>query len=168
MRTIAVSNTTVRETRWLHPSRPLPASCRFNLFPQDEAATRHTDSGQLGWLVTDPSHTRKGLAGIVVKSVMNRLMAEGQMPEPQYFENHIVHKTVLNRYMKTEAYRKLPPDRQHIFQAHDALHSQLLAPEPPPQPEAAPSDSGEEVPSPSSQEPAPAAAGNGSQPPLGG
>ena len=38
---------------------------------------RHPDAGQMGWLVTDPSHTRKGLGTIVAASATNRLAAEG-------------------------------------------------------------------------------------------
>jgi len=38
---------------------------------------RHPDSGQMGWLVTDPSHTGKGLGTIVAACATNRLAAEG-------------------------------------------------------------------------------------------
>lgn len=38
---------------------------------------RHPDAGQLGWLVTDPEHTRKGLGTTVSALATNRLMAEG-------------------------------------------------------------------------------------------
>ena len=38
---------------------------------------RHPDAGNMGWLVTDPSHTRKGLGTIVAASATNRLAAEG-------------------------------------------------------------------------------------------
>lgn len=38
---------------------------------------RHPDAGQMGWLVTDPSHARKGLGTIVAASATNRLAAEG-------------------------------------------------------------------------------------------
>ena len=38
---------------------------------------RHPDAGHIGWLVTDPSHTRKGLGNIVAASATNRLAAEG-------------------------------------------------------------------------------------------
>jgi mycothiol synthase len=38
---------------------------------------RHPDAGQMGWLVTDPSHTRKGLGTIVAASATNRLAEEG-------------------------------------------------------------------------------------------
>ena len=37
----------------------------------------HPDAGQLGWLVTDPSHAQKGLGTIVAASATNRLVAEG-------------------------------------------------------------------------------------------
>jgi len=38
---------------------------------------RHPDAGQMGWLVTDPSHTGKRLGTIVAASATNRLVAEG-------------------------------------------------------------------------------------------
>jgi mycothiol synthase len=38
---------------------------------------RHPEAGQMGWLVTDPSHARKGLGTIVAASATNRLVAEG-------------------------------------------------------------------------------------------
>jgi mycothiol synthase len=38
---------------------------------------RHADAGQLGWLVTDPAHTRKGLGTLVATCATNRLAAEG-------------------------------------------------------------------------------------------
>ena len=38
---------------------------------------RHPDAGQMGWLVTDPSHTGKRLGTIVAASATNRLAAEG-------------------------------------------------------------------------------------------
>ena len=55
-------------------SGELVASCqawRGSIMP------RHPDAGQTGWLVTDPSHTRKGLGTIVAASATNRLAAEG-------------------------------------------------------------------------------------------
>lgn len=54
-------------------SRELVASC---VAMRGSSSPRH-ESGQLGWLVTDPSHTRKGLGKIVAASVTNRLVAEG-------------------------------------------------------------------------------------------
>ena len=42
---------------------------------------RHPDAGQMGWLVTEPSHTRKGLGTIVAACATNRLAAEGY-PRP--------------------------------------------------------------------------------------
>lgn len=43
------------------------------------SSPRHVEAGQLGWLVTDPSHARKGLGRIVAVSATNRLMAEGYL-----------------------------------------------------------------------------------------
>jgi len=54
-------------------SRELVASC---VAMRGSSSPRHK-AGQLGWLVTDPSHTRKGLGTIVSASVTNRLVAEG-------------------------------------------------------------------------------------------
>ena len=54
-------------------SREIVASC---VAMRGSSSPRH-EAGQLGWLVTDPSHTRKGLGTIVSASVTNRLVAEG-------------------------------------------------------------------------------------------
>lgn len=54
-------------------SRQLVASC---LAMRGSSSPRHPEAGQLGWLVTDPSHTRKGLATIVSSCATNRLAAE--------------------------------------------------------------------------------------------
>jgi GNAT superfamily N-acetyltransferase len=54
-------------------SHELVASC---VAMRGSSSPRHVQ-GQLGWLVTDPSHTRKGLGTIVSASVTNRLVAEG-------------------------------------------------------------------------------------------
>ncbi|MGC2742935.1 MAG: GNAT family N-acetyltransferase [Candidatus Angelobacter sp.] len=54
-------------------SHELVASC---VAMRGSSSPRHVQ-GQLGWLVTDPSHTRKGLGTTVSASVTNRLVAEG-------------------------------------------------------------------------------------------
>ena len=54
-------------------SHELVASC---VAMRGSSSPRHK-AGQLGWLVTDPSHTRKGLGTMVSASVTNRLVAEG-------------------------------------------------------------------------------------------
>ncbi len=41
------------------------------------SSSRHRQAGQLGWLVTDPSHCGKGLGTLVAAAVTNRLTAEG-------------------------------------------------------------------------------------------
>jgi mycothiol synthase len=38
---------------------------------------RHPEAGQLGWLVTDPAHARKGLGTIVSALATNRFIVEG-------------------------------------------------------------------------------------------
>jgi len=38
--------------------------------------SRHPDAGQMGWLVTDPSHARKGLGTMVAACATNRLVEE--------------------------------------------------------------------------------------------
>lgn len=53
-------------------SHELVASCAAL---RGSSSPRHVE-GQLGWLVTDPSHTRKGLGKIVSASVTNRLVVE--------------------------------------------------------------------------------------------
>jgi mycothiol synthase len=55
-------------------SHELVASC---VALRGSSSPRHVEAGQLGWLVTDPSHTRKGLGTIVSALVTNRLVAEG-------------------------------------------------------------------------------------------
>jgi mycothiol synthase len=55
-------------------SGELVASCvtwRGSIMP------RHPDAGNMGWLVTDPSHAGKGLGTIVAACATNRLAAEG-------------------------------------------------------------------------------------------
>jgi GNAT superfamily N-acetyltransferase len=59
-------------------SHELVASC---LAMRGSSSPHHPEAGQLGWLVTDPSHTLKGLGTIVCASVTNRLAAEGY-PQP--------------------------------------------------------------------------------------
>ena len=54
-------------------SQELVASC---VAMRGSSSPRH-ESGQLGWLVTDPSHTRKCLGKILAASVTNRLVREG-------------------------------------------------------------------------------------------
>ena len=54
-------------------SRELVASC---VAMRGSSSPRH-EAGQLGWLVTDPSHTGKGLGKIVAASVTNRFVKEG-------------------------------------------------------------------------------------------
>src|SRR5438270_3804341 len=54
-------------------SHDLVASC---VAMRGSSSPRHVQ-GQLGWLVTDPSHTRKRLGTIVAASVTNRFAEEG-------------------------------------------------------------------------------------------
>jgi len=55
-------------------SHQLVASC---LAWRGSSSPRHPEAGQLGWLVTDPSHAHKGLGTIVSACATNRLAAEG-------------------------------------------------------------------------------------------
>ncbi len=55
-------------------SGELVASC---VAWRGSTSPRHPEAGQLGWLVTDPSHRRKGLGTLVAASATNRLAAEG-------------------------------------------------------------------------------------------
>ncbi len=41
------------------------------------SSPRHPESGQMGWLVGDPSHAGKGLGALVAALATNRLAAEG-------------------------------------------------------------------------------------------
>jgi len=54
-------------------SHDLVASCAAM---RGSSSPRH-QAGQLGWLVTDPSHTRRGLGTLVAAAVTNRLVEEG-------------------------------------------------------------------------------------------
>jgi mycothiol synthase len=40
------------------------------------SSPRHPDAGQLGWLMTDPAHARKGLGTLVAASATNRLAVQ--------------------------------------------------------------------------------------------
>lgn len=55
----------------------------------------------------------------------NELMEQGMFSVPRDFENHPVHVNVLNRYRKSERYRRLPPHVQKMFDEHAALHEML-------------------------------------------
>lgn len=55
-------------------SGELVASC---VAWRGSSSPRHGDAGQLGWLVTDSSHTGEGLGSVVAASVTNRLAGEG-------------------------------------------------------------------------------------------
>lgn len=97
----------------------------------------------------------------------NRLMAQGQAVGPQYFENHIIHKQILNRYMKTDAFRKLSKEKKELFVRHDVMHTKMLAPVPPPNPmDSQPSGPGApEEGAPMETEPASVGGGDGSMAP---
>jgi GNAT superfamily N-acetyltransferase len=58
-------------------SGELVASC---VAMRGSSSPRHPEVGQLGWLVTDPSHVGKGLGSIVSASVTNRLLTQGYLP----------------------------------------------------------------------------------------
>jgi mycothiol synthase len=55
-------------------SHQLVASC---VAFRGGSSPRHREAGQLGWLVTDPAHTGRGLGTIVSALVTNRLLQEG-------------------------------------------------------------------------------------------
>jgi mycothiol synthase len=55
-------------------SRQLVASC---VAFAPESPARHPHDGSLGWLVTDPTHTRRGLAAVVASITTNRLIEAG-------------------------------------------------------------------------------------------
>lgn len=55
-------------------SGQLVASC---LASHGSSSPRHPAAGQMGWLVTDPSHARKGLGTIVAACATNRLSEQG-------------------------------------------------------------------------------------------
>jgi len=55
----------------------------------------------------------------------NELMASGQPVMPRDFENHTIHMQILDRFRKSERYRRLPPQIQKIFDNHAQMHVQL-------------------------------------------
>jgi mycothiol synthase len=55
-------------------SGQLVASC---MAWHGSSSPRHPAAGQMGWLVTDPSHARQGLGTIVAACATNRLAEEG-------------------------------------------------------------------------------------------
>lgn len=56
----------------------------------------------------------------------NELMETGMFSEPRDFENHEIHLRVLNRYRKSERYRRLAPEIQQLFDTHAMLHKQMF------------------------------------------
>lgn len=56
----------------------------------------------------------------------NELMEQGIMSVPRDFENHSIHTQVLNRFRKSERYRRLPPHIQALYDQHAALHEVLF------------------------------------------
>lgn len=59
---------------------------------------RHPDAGEMGWLVTDPSHTRRGLGTIVAALATNRLADEGY-PRP-YLSTQDFRLAAISIYLK--------------------------------------------------------------------
>jgi ribosomal protein S18 acetylase RimI-like enzyme len=58
----------------------------------------HPETGSLGWLVTDPAHSGRGLATTLVTAVMNRLNAEGY--EDVYLSTEDERLTAIHIYLK--------------------------------------------------------------------
>lgn len=56
----------------------------------------------------------------------NELMEQGMFSVPRDFENHGVHLEILNRYRKSERYRRLPPNVQQLYDQHAQLHETLM------------------------------------------
>lgn len=55
----------------------------------------------------------------------NELMQQGNVVEPQPWENQEIHIQVLNRFRKTMKFKALPNRIKQIFQYHFSLHSEL-------------------------------------------
>lgn len=55
----------------------------------------------------------------------NELMERGEFCLPRDFENHDIHLKILDRFRKTERYRKLPPHIKTLFDNHAALHKKV-------------------------------------------
>lgn len=56
----------------------------------------------------------------------NELMEQAQFSEPRDFENHDIHLKVLDRFRKSERYRRLMPEVQQLFDAHAEMHKQMF------------------------------------------
>lgn len=54
----------------------------------------------------------------------NEMMERGQFPTPRDFENHAIHLKIIDRFRKTERYRRLDPQIQVLFDTHAQLHVQ--------------------------------------------
>lgn len=55
----------------------------------------------------------------------NELMEQGEFSLPRDFENHDIHLKVLDRFRKTERYRRLPPHIKMLYDNHAALHKKV-------------------------------------------
>ena len=55
----------------------------------------------------------------------NELMEQGEFSLPRDFENHDIHLKVLDRFRKTERYRRLPPNIKVLYDNHAALHKKV-------------------------------------------
>jgi len=55
----------------------------------------------------------------------NELMEQGEFSLPRDFENHDIHLKVLDRFRKTERYRRLPPQIKMLYDNHAALHKKV-------------------------------------------
>jgi hypothetical protein len=55
----------------------------------------------------------------------NELMEQGEFSLPRDFENHDIHLKVLDRFRKSERYRRLPPHIKELYDNHAAMHKQV-------------------------------------------
>ena len=55
----------------------------------------------------------------------NEQMEQGAFSIPRDFENHDIHIKVLDRFRKSERYRRLPAEIQALYDEHAAIHKQL-------------------------------------------
>lgn len=56
----------------------------------------------------------------------NELMEQGTFSVPRDFENHDIHLKVLDRFRKSERYRRLAPEVQQLFDVHAQGHKEML------------------------------------------
>ena len=85
---------------------------------QAKYSRRHTNTGALGWLVTDPDHTGLGLGSLVAAAVTNRLIEEGY--ERPFLSTEDPRLTAISIYLRL-GWRPYPYNEAMIQRWHAAF-----------------------------------------------